>query len=157
MRRWIVLASLMFMICGASPLDSGKYAESRALFRETMSKGAALVSFMESRDLEIVKIDMDLIGVALNKQTLKVLSTNFTYLITATGQPSRIADLDIEVYYLNGENTSLVARDEEIDNNPAVTFRPYVNGTYVINLKVAKMLPGYEQAMGYYFLAIAHD
>jgi hypothetical protein len=122
-----------------------------------MAAGAVIVSYMEEKDFEIVKLDMDLIGTNLNKQTLKMLSSNFTYLIIATGQPSRISDLDIEVYYIDGDNTSLVTKDDDLDNNPAVSFKPYVNGTYLINIKAAKMLPGYEQSLGYYFLTVAHD
>jgi hypothetical protein len=157
MHTKFLLFPLLFLVCAATLISTGKYAESRALFREAMAEGAGIVRLMESQDLEVVKVDMDLVNTAVNKQTLKVLSTDFTYFITAVGQPSRIEDLDIALYYLNDGNATLVDKDQEADNSPVIKFKPYVAGTYVIQIIAAKMKKGYEQSMGFYFLTIAHD
>ena len=110
--------------------------------------------------MEVVKVDMDLVGTKAEKQVVKYMSAGYSYLISAVGQPSRISDLDIEVYYLvpeeNGESV-LVALDKKTDNTPAVTLNPTVSGTYIIKVKAASMRKGYEDTMGFYFLIVAHN
>ena len=152
----LMIVLLMFVVSWSQ--EGTRYADSRLLFREAMSAGSNLVLYMERNDLEVVKIDMDLISTGNDKQTLKKLSPNFSYIISAVGQPSRILDLDIEVYFVqeNG-GLSLVAQDHEVDNTPTVTFKPYVSGNYMVNIKAAKMVPGQEGNMGFYFLVIAHN
>ena len=156
---FIVLLLLNAIAIGQQTRPKGtKYADSRVLFREAMAAGASLVATMESNDLEVVKIDMDLVGAGSSKQTLKKLSEGYTYVISAVGQPSRIVDLDIEVYYINDDgSTTEVKKDLAVDNTPTVSFSPYTSGTYMIVIKAAKMVSGFENAMGFYFLVVAHN
>lgn len=134
------------------------YSESHELFKEIMAVGAKMVELFIERDMELVKLDVDLIRTANEKQTLKSLSDQYTYTIFATGQPSRISDLDLEIYRLpETGKPELIAKDTEIDNAPAVQFKPPTAGTYLIVIKAAAMVKGFEEMMGYYFLAVGHD
>jgi len=152
----VLFTMLISLIQAESP--GNKYENSRKLFREAMAGGAVLVQLLESKDLEVVKIDMDLVSTANEKQTLKRMSTDFSYIVTAIGQPSRIEDLDIKVYFVgDGGKLILIAEDNKADNTPVVTFTPPAAGSYMISIKVASMIEGHEGESGFYFLTIAHD
>jgi hypothetical protein len=150
---------IALLFCFSTAQD---YDESRLLFREIMAAGAERVHLFEAYDWEVVKVDIDLVGIVVEKSTLKVMSSDYTYIITATGQPSRIKDLDIKVYFLPataGSNADpyLVQQDVAVDNTPSLTFKPYATGTYMITISAAAMMQGQENANGYYFLTIGHD
>lgn len=163
MKKTIILIALLVSI----PLVHGqptklstdrKYADSRQLFREIMQVGAVIVDQYEKRDLEVVKIDIDLVSKNVSKQTVKKLSRDFSYLISAVGQPSRIKDLDIALFSVGADgSTALLAKDNEIDNTPTIFFTPEISGDYIIVISTASMVSGYDDAMGFYFLAVAHN
>jgi len=161
MKKYLIALLLLLSAVIPTPSQTStgtKYADSRKLFREVMGAGSVMVSTMEKLDWEVVKIDMDLVGVGNDKQTIKKMSSNFSYIVSAVGQPSRIADLDLQVFYVGADgSTTLIASDNKIDNDPTVSFQPPVSGTYMIVIKAAKMVEGSEGAMGFYFLAIAHS
>jgi len=133
-----------------------KYAYARQIFRETMAELASTVSIMENNDLEVVKIDMDLVGLDNPTQTLKKLTAKLNYVISVSGQPSRIDTLALAVFYVpsNGEIEFL---KDDVHAKPTVTLTPTESGVYMIVVKAVKMKPGKENTMGYYSLAIAHE
>lgn len=150
---------ICFLILSIVTIISGQnnYAGSRALFREALGAGLNLITIFENLDMEVVKIDMDLIGITNPKQSVKTLSAGFSYTITACGQPSLIKDLDIVVHLATSSGEPVfIAQDKAVDNSPTVTFTPIISGTYIISISAASMLPGYENNMGFYFLAVAH-
>lgn len=141
-------------------------ANSNRLLKEIMNRGNRVLSAMEKNDLEIVKVDIDLVGMTESKDILKTLDygsplqKHYTYVITAIGQPSRISNMEIEVYHITpAGNPRFVLRSDDINSNPTVTIDMTYReaGTYKIVIIATQMLPGYESWMGYYFLAIAHN
>jgi len=123
-----------------------------------MALGSVFVSTAEENNLEIVKIDIDLVGKGNPKQTLKKFSVGFNYAIIAVGIPSRIKDLDIKVFFITNDGEQvLVASDQAVESVAKIAFTPTVSGTYLIVIDAYEMTPDYVGSMGYYFLSIAHD
>lgn len=155
----LISASALFSQVYQPQTSAMKYSESHALFREIMTVGAFMVNTAQKNDLEVVKIDIDLVGKSNPKKTLKVFSKEYRYVITVAGQPSRIIDTDLRVYYLppQGGDAILVAKDEKVDYLAAIEFSPPANGTYMIVTDAYEMKNGYESSMGYYFMIVAHN
>jgi hypothetical protein len=146
------------MVLIVSGYSQTKYSDSRVLFRNIMSKGSSIVGFMESKDLEVVKIDVDLISPERDKQVIKGFSDSHVYLVSAIGQPSVIEFMSISIYRITPDaGTVLEASSEDNINCPRIVFKPEASGDYLISLKVLKMVEGSQNPMGYFFLAIAHD
>lgn len=158
MFKQLFVTTLMLCVFGTQTYSQSKYQESYIMFREIMKLGSVAVAAAEENNLEVVKIDIDLVGKGNSKQTLKKLSNSFNYAIVAVGSPSRIKDLDIKVYYLTSDGQQvLVAKDQSVDSIAKVEFTPTVSGTYIIVIDAYEMVPGYLGTMGYYFLTITHD
>jgi hypothetical protein len=149
---------ILIMVLVISGYSQTKYSDSRKLFREIMSKGSSIVGYMESKDLEVVKIDVDLISPDKDKQIVKCLSDSHSYLISVVGQPSVIESMGISIYCITPDaGTILVSISEDSVPCPRIVFKPGASGDYLISLKVLKMIEGSQNPMGYFFLAIAHD
>lgn len=162
---------ILIMVLVVSGYSQTKYSGSRGLFREVMSKGSSIVGFMESKDLEIVKIDVDLISTSREKQVVKEFSNSYSYLISVQGQPSVIESMTILLYRVTSDaRTVFVASSDDSlncvnnglsicgkDNCPRIVFKPSHSGDYLISMRVNKMVPGSTNPMGYFFLAVAHD
>jgi hypothetical protein len=148
-------------ICIALILISGlhaQYEQSRLDFKDIMIEGSKILQVMENINHEIVKVDIDLVSMKNSKQTLKYMSSKFTYIITAVGQTNKIKDLDIQVHFIQPSGDPyIVKKDIEADNIPTVRFRPYTSGVYMINISAASMIDGYENLSAFYFLAICHN
>jgi hypothetical protein len=165
----LLLLMLILLIVGSTEKVMGQGTdnkESYKLIKEVMDRGSRILTAMEKNDLEIVKVDIDLVGMIESKYVLKVFNygdptqKHYTYVITAIGQPSRISLLNIEVYHmLPSGNPRFVTRSESLNANPTVTvdMTDREAGSYQIVIIVTKMFPGMENWMGYYFLAIAHN
>lgn len=142
------------MAFGSSLFAQAQYAESYLLLQETLGNCAKMVDVARTNDLEVVKIEIDLIG-ANPKITLKAMSPDFTYAIFVQGSTSRIADLDVAVFESDG--TTLVQKDVSTSPLAMVSFKPAVAGYYVIQITAAKMMPGYEGSMGQFCLVVTHN
>lgn len=157
-KQLVTSAVLILCVFCTQTYSELKYQDSYIMFREIMKLGSIAVAAAEENNLEVVKIDIDLVGKGNPKQTLKKLSYGFNYAIIAVGSPTRIKDLDIKVYYLTNDGQQvLVAKDQSIESVAKVEFTPTVSGTYFIVIDAYEMAPGYLGTMGYYFLTIAHD
>lgn len=157
-KQMVTTAVLTLSIFCTQTYSELKYQESYTMFREIMKLGSIAVAAAEENNLEVVKIDIDLVGKGNSKQTLKKLSTGFNYAMIAVGSPSRIKDLDIRVFYITSDGQQiLVARDQSVESVAKVNFIPSVAGTYLIIIDAYEMQPGYLGSMGYYFLTVAHD
>lgn len=157
-KQLITTATLILCVFCTQTYSELKYQDSYIMFREIMKLGSIAVAAAEENNLEVVKIDIDLVGKGNSKQTLKKLSTGYNYAMIAVGSPSRIKDLDIKVFYITSDGQQvLVARDQSVESVAKVNFMPTVAGTYIIVIDAYEMEPGYLGSMGYYFLTIAHD
>jgi hypothetical protein len=137
---------------------AGDYDDSYKLLSSILELGAITYKGCQKRDLEIVKIDIDLVGKRNPKQTIKRMSSNFRYVLVCVGEPTRIKDIDIKVYYVASDGSYiLIVKDDKVDPVAEVTVENPTNGSYVIQIEAYEMQPGYEGSMGYYYLTVAHD
>jgi len=157
-KQLVTTATLILCVFCTQTYSELKYKDSYDLFREIMALGSILVTTAEKNDLEVVKVDIDLVGKGNPKQTLKKLSVGFNYAMVAVGNPSRIKDLDIKVYYITSDGQQiLMAKDQAEESVAKVVFTPIASGTYLIIIEAYEMIPGYSETNGYYFLCIEHD
>jgi hypothetical protein len=158
MRRVVIVLLLITITAVAlfAAVTGTRYAPARQLFREAMSELAGTVNIMEGNDLEVVKIDMDLIGLESPTQTLKKLTAKFNYVISVSGQPTLIDTMALAVFYIPADGDIKFIK-EDTHHKPTVTLTPDSSGVYMIVVRAVKMKPGKENLIGYYSLAIAHD
>lgn len=137
-------------------LFAGNYDESYRLLRNILKLGAALNDSCHVYGMEVVKVDVDLIGKDIPKQVVKKLSSDFKYSIYCLGDPERIKDIDIKVYLINpnGGTVELV-KDESTNPTAEVQLEFPVSGDYIIRVNAFEMQPGFT--MGYFYLCIAHN
>jgi len=158
MRPFImVLTFALSVLCQTAP-DQERFNRSHQLFREIMVEGSKVVAICELNNMEISKIDVDLVGRNSPKQVLKVMSTDYRYFITAKSLPTEITNLELYVYFMSKEGTStFVTKSMVGGNTPVIAFKPEVAGDYMIVVKAAKMADEHINDMGFFFLAIAHN
>lgn len=131
-----------------------QHVASYLLLDETLGNCATILDAARTNDLEVVKIEIDLIGVN-SKVTLKSMSSDFTYIIWAYGSTSRIMDLDLAVYADDG--LTLITKDTNQSALAMVKVNPPESGYYILKLTAAKMVSGYESMMGQFCLVVTHN
>lgn len=136
-----------------STLSIFSYGQQRSMGSDgILGKLQTIIDLAEERDMEVVRIEADLIRTT--KETYRTLDPSFTYSIIAVGS-NRIEDLDIEVYKkINGEWT-LLKKDTDASNVAAVDVTPSSYAEYGILVKVYKFKPGYD--IGHYGLVVIHN
>ena len=118
------------------------------------SDGQAIIQLLESKDLEVVRVEYDLIWNS-PKEIIRSLSDKYTYAIGAHADNNRVDDLDIKVYRKSGSQWVLVAKDTDSDSTPMVYVKPESSGEYKIVISVYKFKSNYNIA--HYGLFVAHD
>jgi hypothetical protein len=154
-----IVATILCVVCLVGVVGGERdYSNSYFLLDNTLSLGAVMYNECKKRNLEIVKIDIDLIGKGAPKQVLKRMSPNFTYSICCIGEPSRIKDIDLKVYLITTEGKLvLVGKDDKTDIAAEVTLEEPTAGNYMIDVSAFEMQEGFEESMGYFYLTVAHD
>jgi hypothetical protein len=137
------------ILCLYSITFAGDYDESYTLLANILKLGGVAFSECQKRDLEIVKIDVDLIGKFNSKTVLKTLSSNYNYHFICVGEPSRIKDIDIKVYFVTtGGELVLITKDEKVGQVAKVVIQNPTAGTYAIQLEAYTMQPEYITSLG---------
>jgi hypothetical protein len=136
-------------------LSAGTYDGSYQLLDNILSLGAITYNTCKERDLEIVKIDIDLVGTGNIKQVVKMMSSDFKYVIFCAGEPTCIKDLNIKVIRIvPGGGLIEVAKDESTDATAEVIVNNPISGNYIIVVDAVEMKPGFT--IGYFYLCVAH-
>jgi hypothetical protein len=148
--------SLIILTC-IMALSAGAYDESNQLLDKIMVLGDGAKSAYQKAGMEIVKIDVDLVGKGLPKQVVKKFSGDFKYTIFCIGDPTRIKDIAIKVLYINPTGGTVKISEDDKGNGPSVIVPLYnpTPGDYIIVIDAPEMQPGI--GMGYFYLLIAHD
>ena len=111
-----------------------------------------IIDLAEERDMEVVRIEADIIRTS--KETIRTLDPSFTYTIVAVGS-DRISDVDVEVYKKINYEWTLVKKDDDSSATAIVTISPSSYTEYKIVVKVYQFYSGYD--VGHYGLLIIHD
>jgi hypothetical protein len=157
MKKLVALSVMVLMLC-SMPVFSGNYDQSYERLDNILRLGGILYNECKKRDMEIVKIDIDIVGKNSPKQTLKKMSSEFNYDVCCVGDPERIKDLDIKVFYVASDGTLvLVTKDTKVDPTAEVTIEHPTSGSYLIEIEAYEMQTGYENGMSYYYLTVAHN
>jgi hypothetical protein len=150
------MRTIFFIVCSSLLVHAGGYDESYRLLGNILAIGNGTNAVYRERDMEIVKIDIDLIGKGIPKQVVKKLSGDFTYTIFCLGDPERIKDINIKVYYIiPGGGTLEVAKDDRADPTAEVRLENPTPGDYIIFVDAFEMQSGVT--MGYFYLCVAHN
>jgi len=111
-----------------------------------------LVEEIEGKDLEIVRMEYDLIFD--KKSTYRTLYEGWTYGIAAFGD-YRIKDIDITVYIERKGKWKKIVEDAENDDVATVSIKPRSDEEYKIVISVYKFNKDYS--VGHYGLMIFHE
>jgi hypothetical protein len=145
----------MIILACFMALSAGTYDMSYQLLDNILKLGAISFNACHDRDLEIVKIDIDLVGKGNAKQVVKMMGSEFKYTIFCIGEPTRIKDINIRVLYIvPGGGTREVVGDETADPTAEVQLNNPISGNYIIVVDAVEMQPG--MTMGYFYLCVAH-
>ena len=116
--------------------------------------GATLVSNLDNKGKEIVRIEYDLIF--SEKQSFRQLSPNWTYSILAFAD-NGVEDLDIKLYVYDTllSKWVFVKKDTDTDSYAALEITPNETADYKVVVQVYKFKDGYDAAR--YGLIYYHD
>jgi len=117
-----------------------------------LGKLQAVIDEAEKRDMEVVRIEADIIRTT--KETIRMLAPSFSYSIVAVAC-NRIEDIDIEVYENVNYEWVLINKDDDTEDVAAVAIQPSTYAEYKIVVKAYKFYTGYD--VGHYGLAIIHE
>lgn len=117
-----------------------------------LGKLQAIIDLAEERDMEVVRIEADIIRDS--KEAIRTLDPSFTYTITAVGS-NRIQDLDIEVYKNISGVWTLIKKDSDASSTAIVQINPSSYADYRVVVKVYKFYSGYD--VGHYGLVFIHN
>jgi hypothetical protein len=116
--------------------------------------GAQLVSEFDNKDMEIVRIEYDLIF--SSKETFRNLSKDWEYTIIAFADEG-VKDLDVKVYEYDNllDTWTLMAEDKAAESYAIATVKPTQDAQYKIEIIVYQFNEGYTAAR--YGLMFVHD
>lgn len=139
----------LFLILGAS---ASAQRDDGTSMRPIMLSTDRIVSALEEKNYEVVRIEMDIVAGA--KETYRTLSDAWEYGAVAVAD-DRVEDLDIYVFKeVDGEWVE-VTRDDTEDKIPAVTMKPSSTAAYKFVVSVPKYVEGFTAA--HYALVIYHQ
>lgn len=118
-----------------------------------MAKAVDLIELIEeSYDQEIVRIEFDI--VTDKKETYRTLYDGIEYTIVAFAD-DRVADLDVRVYEMDGNEWTLVKKDSDSSDVAVVSLTPDVTSTYKIVVSAYAFNSGYSAA--HYGIIVFHE
>lgn len=151
MKKFLMTALAMMMLFGMS------YAADKSTSMKSLTAhGDALVSYFEDdKDLEVVRIEYDIIFSDNAKALTRNFSKGYTYYIMGFAD-DRVKDLDLELYRKNSSGEwEFVDKDTETDSTPVLIYSVSQSGEYMIRIKAPSFSSGNKAA--HYGLIIAHD
>lgn len=111
--------------------------------------------FEDEKDLEVVRIEYDLIFADNAKTLTRYFSKDYTYYIMGFAD-DRVKDLDLELYRKSSSGEwELVEKDTEVDSTPVLIYSVPQSGEYMIRIKAPSFVTGNKAA--HYGLIVAHD
>ncbi len=149
----IFFALVLFVI-----LMSGRQAYAQAYDGTLMSPlyvtGAEYVAYLEKENMEIVRIEYDLVFSGSLKESFRQLTTDWEYGILAFGDKG-IKDIDIKLYKDTGSGWELVTEDTSAENSAWITVKPTTTSMYKMVVVAYSFIEGYTG--GHYGLIIFHE
>jgi hypothetical protein len=129
------------------------FAQTRSMGSDgILGKLETVIDAAEERDMEVVRIEADIIRTT--KESIRTLDPSYSYTIIAVGS-DRIADLDIEVYKMIDGEWTLLKKDTDDQNVAGVEVKPSNYAEYKVVVTAYKFNEGYE--VGHYGLVYIHD
>ena len=147
MKLLILIIAFLSMTVYAYENDS-----SHAHLTEILREGGSFIKDYMNQDLEIVKIDIDLITGHSKKIVLKEMSSLFKYGLICIGQDGCVKELQIYVWDMGMKHIIAQAANQRI---VMADFKPETCGSYVIEI-TARVEESCELG-GNFFLLIGHD
>jgi hypothetical protein len=117
-----------------------------------LGKLQIVIDAAEERDLEVVRIEADIIRTS--KETVRNLDPSFSYDIVAVAS-NRIKDVDLAVFKKEGNDWVLVTKDDESGDIAAVSLKPTEYSEYKIVVTAYEFHSDYD--VGHYGLVVVHD
>ncbi|MCB0530465.1 MAG: hypothetical protein KDC61_19340 [Saprospiraceae bacterium] len=117
-------------------------------------KGAELVSAIDEKGMEIVRIEYDLIFTS--KETFRQLTSDWEYVIFAFADDG-VKDVDLKIYEYDSmlEKYTLVKKDNSTEGTAVLSIKPEKTGLYKIEVIAYEFHEGYNAAR--YGLFIVHE
>jgi hypothetical protein len=117
--------------------------------QDVLKRTLAIVALEESRDNQVLFIQVDVISRDVIKSQTYTLPGGSRYRVYAIGDGGRIADLDLEV---RDSDNDLVKKDDDDSNVAIVEFRVARTEKFTFKVDAAKMKPGAKD--GFYGLVV---
>lgn len=113
-----------------------------------------VVCTAESNNLEIVRIEFDIVNKDVPKESYRILTNAWTYRVGIFGD-YRTADMDIEIWKQKSDGTyEFIEKDSKTDPIAFVDFTPTSTGWYKFVVKCYRFNEGYTSA--HYGLLVLH-
>lgn len=113
-----------------------------------------VVNTAEGNGLEIVRIEFDIVGKDVPKESYRILTDSWTYRVGVFGD-WRTEDMDIEIWKQRSDGTyEFIQKDTKTDPIAFVDFTPTSTGWYKFIVKCYKFKEGYTSA--HYGLLVLH-
>jgi len=147
MKPLILLIAFLSISAFAYENDS-----SHAHLTEILREGGSFIKDYMDKNLEIVKIDVDLITGHNKKIVLKEMSSLFKYGLICIGQDGCVKELQVYVWDMSMKHIIAQAANQRI---VTTDFKPETSGSYIIEI-TARVEESCELG-GYFFLLIGHN
>ena len=149
MKPLILIIALLSMSVFAYENDS-----SHAHLSEILREGGSFIKDYMDKKLEIVKVDVDIIGGhGIKRIVTKEVSSIFKYGLICIGQDGCIKELEVYVWDIDMKQIIATASNQRI---VMLDFKPETSTTIVIEI-TARMEKACDYTQGYFFLLIGHD
>jgi len=147
MKKLTFIIAVFFVgFMGLFAQENKSYTEITSIQRIMIQAAEEVVSAENNLQLEIVRLEIDLIIGTDWKYTFRNLSSNWTYLLYAEGEEGQVKDLDLKVLTQSSVTGywEEVASDETSEFAGIVTVTPTENRQYAIGVKVAEYDNGFN-------------
>ena len=151
------LLTILVLVCVTYADSIPKYYDSYRLLSQVVEKCNTFVTFIKSRDYEVVKMDYDLANELYMKQSVKYMSANFNYLIYGFTVSERVEMIKLEIYrYDANSKPTKIKESTYLENgNCNIIFSPDTSTDYIITVNV-KMKPEHKGTSVPYMIVMAH-
>ena len=159
MKKLFVLtfAILFAGVFGMFAQTNETYYEMTSIQRIMVQAAEEVVGAENELNMEIVRLEIDLILGTEWKYTFRTLSSSWTYFIYAEGEVGQVNDLDLKVMTMSsvtGEWEEVVS-DVREDFGGMVIVTPTETRQYAIGVKIAEYDESYTGS--HYFILVAHE
>ncbi|MCX6253787.1 MAG: hypothetical protein NTV31_04840 [Bacteroidia bacterium] len=152
MKTLIIVLTIGLYLAVLTPSASAQYSDISVI--PILNQAKSKLRQLTSMNVQIARVEFDLIFKDEVKSTTRDLYSHRTYSIVAFGDTRMIKDIDILLYQYDYKQKqwTKIMEDNDADPEAILQFTPSENGTYTIDVKVYSFIG--EYTAGHYGLII---